>query len=248
MQYNFNGNRDVIRKWALRGAVAVGGFAVLALLASLLLPEKADLAQAQQNRPAAPQQPAAPVPPAAPAAPAPTIRNFEDWAMQCERPQGAQRDSCYLFQQQVVTDSNQRLMLVTVGQLTPQGVPLVAITLPLGVRLPVGMAVKIDDNPQFAPTFQACMPDGCVATTTLDSAILRQLNSGKQGVVAFINHINGQRMDLPISLKGFANAYKALPTPPAVPQTPGPAATAQPAPAAPAPAGQQRAPANTPRR
>ena len=171
-------------------------------------------APAQQQRPqvAPPAQPA----PAQPAQqqPAPTVRNFDDWAMLCDRPAGATRDVCFVYQQISLANGNQRLLLTRAGQPNTEGTSTLAFTLPLGSRLTAGMAMKVDENPQIQGTFQVCLADGCVATYPLDAGLLQQMNNGKQAVVALIDHGNGQQVNVNVSLKGFAAAYKALPNPP----------------------------------
>src|SRR5262245_27272111 len=108
LKYNFAGQqRSPARTWGVRIAAVLGGLAGFILLLSLWLPDGPDsdaqAQQQQQNR-----QQTIPVRPPAQqqAAPAqPTARQFDDWILQCERPQGATRDTCVVFSQ--VVNNNQ---------------------------------------------------------------------------------------------------------------------------------------------
>jgi invasion protein IalB len=245
LKYNFAGQqRSPMRTWGVRIAAVLGGVVGLILLLSLWLPDGPDSdAQAQQQQQQNRQQQTVPVRPAQPAQgqrpaqPAgPTVRNFDDWALVCDKPQGATRDLCFVYQQIQVnntSNTNQRLLLTRVGQASAEGVSMLAFTLPLGSRLQSGMALKVDDNPQIQAAFQVCVSDGCLAGHPLDADLLQQMSSGKQAVVAVIDHGNGQQINITVSLKGFGAAYKALPNPPALAARP--AAAAAPAPAAQAP-------------
>jgi invasion protein IalB len=235
LKYNFSGQRSSsVRMWAVRVAAALGAVLALVLLVSLWLPEAPD-AQAQQNRqqqtiqvrpPAQQQQQQAPA--AADQRPQPTVRNFDDWALICDKPQGAPRDICFVFQQITMNNSTQRLLLTRVGQAGPDGASTLNFTLPLGSRLASGMAMKVDDNTQIQAGFQVCLADGCQAVYPLDAGILQQMSNGKQAIVGLIDHGNGQQVNINMSLKGFAAAYKALPNAPPLARTPAAAPAAAP--------------------
>ena len=82
--------------------------------------------------------------------------------------------------------------------------------LPLGVRLPPGMGIRIDNvaaTPATAP-FSICIPNPavCVAETEVQPAFIDQLKRG--GEVAFVaTNPQGTEMPIRVSLSGFTRIF-----------------------------------------
>src|SRR5262245_41269677 len=117
LKYNFAGQqRSPVRIWAVRIAAVLGAVMAFALLLSWWLPESPDAQAQQQNRRQRQQTTQAPsAPSAAPAAPTaaagqPGVRQFDDWILQCERPQGAARDTCSLRQTLAQQDAEKHVL------------------------------------------------------------------------------------------------------------------------------------------
>ena len=56
---------------------------------------------------------------------------------------------------------------------------LMRVVAPLGVLLPSGLGLKIDNNDVGRAGFVRCLPNGCVAEVVMDDKLLGQLRSAK---------------------------------------------------------------------
>jgi invasion protein IalB len=81
---------------------------------------------------------------------------------------------------------------------------------PLGVLLPSGLGLKIDNADMGRAGFVRCLPNGCVAEVILEDKLLNQLQTGKQATF-IIFQTPEEGIGIPISLNGFGPGYDALP-------------------------------------
>ena len=56
---------------------------------------------------------------------------------------------------------------------------LMRVLAPLGVLLPSGLGLKIDDTDIGSAGFVRCLPNGCVAEVIMDDGLLKQLRNGQ---------------------------------------------------------------------
>jgi invasion protein IalB len=108
---------------------------------------------------------------------------------------------------------------------------ILRVLAPLGVLLPRGLGLRIDEEDLGSAGFVRCLPNGCVAEVIMDDALIEKLSSGATATFV-IFQTPEEGIGIPITLEGFREAYAALPQPGAgSAQTGGAAAPAQ-APAA----------------
>ena len=83
------------------------------------------------------------------------------------------------------------------------------IVVPLGVYLPGGLGLKVDQQPARAAPFERCIEEGCVVRAPISAAMLAQL---KQGGTAYLVIFGGPEkpVQIPISLNGFTAAFNAF--------------------------------------
>jgi invasion protein IalB len=72
----------------------------------------------------------------------------DDWQIRCETPPGAQNEQCALFQSVVAEDRANVGLTVLVLRTADQKTRLMRVQVPLGVLLPAGLGLKVDDTPQ----------------------------------------------------------------------------------------------------
>jgi invasion protein IalB len=84
------------------------------------------------------------------------------------------------------------------------------VTVPLGMAIPAGVHVKVDDKEPLKFKYSFCHVAGCVAETPMTPELLKQMRAGKKLVVATIS-ISGKPVGFPIPLSGFDKAYKGKP-------------------------------------
>jgi invasion protein IalB len=81
---------------------------------------------------------------------------------------------------------------------------------PLGVLLPSGLGLKIDDADIGKAGFVRCLPNGCVAEVVMDDNLLRQLRNG-QNATFIIFQTPEEGIGIPMSLQAFGEGYDKLP-------------------------------------
>lgn len=161
-----------------------------------------------------PAEPAAPAPTAATPAPKPIIKSFGTWGTRCDvNPKDAKQKECFAFVDVRISQGNQRLLYMGVGNLPkkPGEFGAFAIT-PLGTLLPPGIGFNIDDKVKFGAPFVYCGAAGCQADMVLTAEQLKALKTGKVANVIF--RLVGQGdAKIPIKLDGFEKAVASLPKP-----------------------------------
>jgi invasion protein IalB len=81
---------------------------------------------------------------------------------------------------------------------------------PLGVLLPPGIGLKIDDVDVGHAPFLRCHSFACYAQVTLEDKLINQLSTGKTAIF-IIFQTEEAGIGIPLSLNGFAQALAALP-------------------------------------
>jgi invasion protein IalB len=143
----------------------------------------------------------------------PKEKTFQDWTLVCQKPEGADKELCVLVQQLVrkdpEKDTQQRVMLVEIGYAPKSDKALIIFTLPLGVLLPPGLSLQVDEGePQRFPV-EICLRDGCRAALALEDSLISSMKAGTQGKLSFMDPQRNP-VALPVSLKGFTAGFKAL--------------------------------------
>jgi invasion protein IalB len=167
----------------------------LSLIAAFALPASAQTQEAPASGGQAPQAAA-------------DLQVFKDWFLRCgNTPQGDER--CVLFQDLVDQNSQQPLMQIAVGLWGPEKLRGVIITVPLGVTLPPGLEIAIDEQAITRAPFFQCAQNGCQSRLPLNEELLAKMKAGQGGTVAFADG-NGRVVPIPFSLQGFTAGYAAI--------------------------------------
>jgi len=141
---------------------------------------------------------------------APAKAKFGDWELRCETPAGAATEQCALIQSVVAEDKSNVNLVVIVLKTSDGKSRLLRVIAPLGVLLPNGLGLKIDQTDIGRAGFVKCLPTGCVAEVTMDDKLIDQLKSGK--IATFIIHqVPEEGIGLPLTLQGFKDGYAKLP-------------------------------------
>ena len=135
---------------------------------------------------------------------------FGDWELRCETPPGAQKEQCALLQS-VAAEDRPNINLVVIVLKTADGKSrLLRVIAPLGVLLPNGLGLKIDQADVGRAGFVRCLPTGCVAEVILDDKLGEQLRSGK--LATFIIYQTPEEgIGIPLTMGGFKEGYDQLP-------------------------------------
>lgn len=135
---------------------------------------------------------------------------FGDWELRCEQPAGAAREQCALIQSVVAEDKANANLVVIILKTSDGKSRLMRVIAPLGVLLPNGLGLKIDDADIGRAGFVKCLPSGCVAEVTMDDKLIDQLKNG--GTATYIIHqAPDEGIGLPLTLAGFKDGFAKLP-------------------------------------
>jgi invasion protein IalB len=134
----------------------------------------------------------------------------QDWQIRCETPPGAQAEQCALFQAVVAEDRANVGITVLVLKTADAKSRLMRVQAPLGVLLPAGLGLKIDNADVGRAGFVRCLPRGCYAEVVMDDALIGKMRTG-QTATFFIFQTPEEGIGFPLSLKGFGDGYDKLP-------------------------------------
>ncbi len=136
---------------------------------------------------------------------------FKDWSARCEKPKGSENEQCYIFQN-LVTKKDEKfiqVLHVLVGYITTDGKPGLYATAPLGVSLPHGVQLRIDDGEAVRFGYRHCNNNGCLGALALTDELVKQMKSGKQAFITI--HSGAQKpVSITVSLQGFTAGFTAL--------------------------------------
>src|SRR5664279_4533876 len=134
----------------------------------------------------------------------------KDWQIRCDTPPGAKTDQCALIQSVTAEDRANVGLTVIVLKTADAKSRLMRVVAPLGVLLPSGLGLKIDNADVGRAGFVRCLPNGCVAEVIMDDELLKKLRSGKSATfIIFQSPEEG--IGFPISMAGFGEGYDKLP-------------------------------------
>lgn len=133
-----------------------------------------------------------------------------DWQMRCENPPGARAEQCALVQS-VSAEDRPNINLVVIILKTADGKSrLLRVLAPLGVLLPAGLGLKIDQTDVGRAGFVRCTANGCVAEVMMDDDLIAKLRKGESATfIVFQTPEEG--IGIPVSLKGFGPGFDSLP-------------------------------------
>lgn len=132
-----------------------------------------------------------------------------DWQVICKPPpQGAKSEICALVQA-VTAEDRDNVGLTVYFQKFSNGTQVLRIFAPLGILLPRGIGLKIDNQDIGNAPFLRCHSFACYAQVTVDDKLIERMSKG-QTAVFIIFQTEEAGIGIPVSLAGFAPALKAL--------------------------------------
>ncbi len=140
-----------------------------------------------------------------------TVRSVHnDWQIRCETPPGAPGEQCALIQSVTAEDRPNVGLTVIVLKTADQKSRLMRVLVPLGVLLPKGLGLRIDQTDIGSAGFVRCLPNGCVAEVIMDEKLVAQLRTGKQALF-LIYQTPEEGIGVPVGLAGFSAGFDKLP-------------------------------------
>jgi len=134
----------------------------------------------------------------------------QDWQIRCDTPPGSKTEQCGLIQSVTAEDRPNVGITVIVLKTADKKTRLMRVVAPLGVLLPSGLGLKIDQADIGRAGFVRCDPRGCVAEVIMDDKLIDRLKTGKTATFIIFNTPE-EGIGFPMSLKGFGEGYDKLP-------------------------------------
>lgn len=132
-----------------------------------------------------------------------------DWQVRCDTPPGAKGEQCALVQSVTAEDRPNVGLSIIVLKTADNKSRLLRVLAPLGVLLPAGLGLRIDDAEIGRAGFVRCLPDGCVAEVVLDDTLIGKIRNGKSAVF-IIFQTPEEGIGIPVSLNGFGPGFDSL--------------------------------------
>ena len=131
------------------------------------------------------------------------------WQVVCkDPPAGAKNGVCALVQS-VTAEDRDNIGLTVYFQRFSNGTRVLRVFAPLGILLPPGLGLKIDDKDVGHAPFQRCHTFACYAQVVVDDPLVEQLKTGKTAIF-IIFQTEEAGIGIPISLAGFKEALDDL--------------------------------------
>lgn len=153
-----------------------------------------------------------------------TLKNkYGDWQHRCDKAAANGAEQCILIQN-VLDQSDLNLAVVVLkvedtaatAELRKKDPsapmirrPVLRVIAPLGILLPRGLGLKIDDREIGSTGFVRCLESGCVAEVDMDNSLIEGFRKGKVALFAvFLTPEEGRGM--PVTLAGFDQGFALL--------------------------------------
>ncbi|MGH6842857.1 MAG: invasion associated locus B family protein [Methylocella sp.] len=133
-----------------------------------------------------------------------------DWELRCETPPGAAREQCALLQSVAAEDKPNINLTVIVLKTADGKSRLLRVIAPLGVLLPSGLGLKIDDTDVGRAGFVRCLPSGCVAEVVMEDKLIDQMKTGQKATF-IIFQTPEVGTGIPLAIAGFKDGFDVLP-------------------------------------
>ena len=131
------------------------------------------------------------------------------WQLSCRTPPGAKEEKCALVQSVTAEDRPNVGLTVVFYKAIGEDKKLLRVVVPLGVLLPTGLGLKIDDQDVGNAPFLKCGKRGCIAEVVLQDEIIEKMKKGGSAVFIIFDTPEAG-IGIPISLQGFGNALAGL--------------------------------------
>jgi invasion protein IalB len=131
------------------------------------------------------------------------------WQVSCRTPPGAKEEKCALVQSVTAEDRPNVGLTVVFYKAIGEDKKLLRVVVPLGVLLPTGLGLKIDNQDVGNAPFLKCGKRGCVAEVVLQNDIIEKLKKGTNAMFIIFDTPEAG-IGIPVRLQGFGDALASL--------------------------------------
>jgi invasion protein IalB len=134
---------------------------------------------------------------------------FGAWKLKCAQIAGAKEDKCALVQDLKLEDRPNMFLTVLLMKSFDSNKKILRVVAPLGVVLPTGLGLRVDNADVGNVKFLKCWKFGCLAEVVVDDNLVSKFTSGK--TASFIVYPTPDfGVGFPAPLAGFADGLKGL--------------------------------------
>jgi invasion protein IalB len=167
-------------------------------------------AGAQSASPASPASPAIPDSGTPETGPGSIVKETHGaWQVSCRTPPGAKEEKCALVQSVTAEDRPNVGLTVVFYKAVGEDKKLLRVVVPLGVLLPTGLGLKIDNQDVGNAPFLKCGKRGCIAEVVLQDEVIQKMKTGTNAMFIIFDTPDAG-IGIPISLQGFGDALAGL--------------------------------------
>ena len=131
------------------------------------------------------------------------------WLARCTSASRSAPLECAIEQTAVLSKTGQLIVLINIRVPADTHAPIAAIQLPLGLNLPVGAKLQVDEGKTVDLQIQTCEARGCYVNAPIAADLLAAMKTGKQLKVSFQN-LAKETIAIPMPLADFAAAYDKI--------------------------------------
>lgn len=140
-----------------------------------------------------------------------TVRSTHGaWSIVCDTPAESRFEQCAMMQNVIAADEADLGLSIVVLKTADKKAQILRVLAPLGVLLPNGLGLHVDDKDMGRAYFVRCFPDGCYAEVIMEQSLIDTLKNGE--VARFVVFKTPEQgIAVPVDLDGFAEGFEALP-------------------------------------
>ena len=133
---------------------------------------------------------------------------FDDWVRICED-SGTFAGRCYISQRLTLKKTGKELFSLSIGYPLNNQLPLMLLSVPLGVYLPHGVVFAVDSLHKTKVVFAYCNTAGCHGYFRMTSGLIDDFREGRWLNVKFLDGTR-KAHQFQVSLNGFTKAMQSL--------------------------------------
>ena len=137
----------------------------------------------------------------------PTVSVYQDWHLLCPALK-TKNGSCEISQDVFEQGGGQRLARIIMAKNKDKSM-VMYVTVPLQVLLEPGLGLKLGTDQVRVFQYKTCTEEGCLAVIPVDDPIIASLGKAQDGGID-VAQPDGKAAQLPFSMKGYTDAYKAF--------------------------------------
>jgi invasion protein IalB len=131
------------------------------------------------------------------------------WSSQCSAEGRSETLDCAVVHRLFITNTGQLIGSVTIRMPGDTKEPVMMIQTPLGLFLPAGVSIDVDEKKPQRLELQTCDENGCYAGSPVSDDLLAKMRRGQKFNIGFQN-LNKQQINLQLSLVGFGAAFDKI--------------------------------------